>query len=107
MKNLHELRITALTHIEAGQFGKRNLIDLTNANIDTETDPQIKTYVTQMQDESDLFDKAVLQIQKNEETDVLAELDHERDSSVIILNRQFKVFELSRVPAEIGAFRSL
>jgi hypothetical protein len=107
MKNLHELRGASLTHTEAGQFIKRNLTDLATAKIDLEADIHIKKYVAQMQADSDQFDKALQQIKKKEETDVLAELDHERDISLKILNRQLKVFELSKSPAEIEAFKSL
>jgi hypothetical protein len=107
MKNLHELRGASLTHTEAGQFIKRNLSDLATANIDLETDIHIKNYITQMQADSNQFDKALQQIQKKEETDVLAELDRERDASFTILNRQLKVFELSKNPAETAAFKSL
>src|SRR5688572_15348179 len=98
MKTLHDLRIAGLMHVEAGQLIKRNLTDLATAGIVTDTDIHIKNYVTQMQADSNLFDKALLQIQKSEETAVLMELDNKRDTSVSVLNRQLKVFELSNVP---------
>lgn len=107
MKELHNLRLTGLTHLEAGQFVKRNLADLTAANVNTATDVHIKNYITQMQTDSALFDKALLQLQKNEETDELAALDHERDMSYMFMYRQFKVYELSKVPAELAAYKSL
>jgi len=107
MKNLHELRGASLTNTEVGQFIKRNLTDLTTAKIDLEADIHIKNYIDQMQADSDQFDKALMQIQKKEETDVLVELDHQRDASLTILNRQFRVYELSKIPDEIAAFKSL
>jgi len=107
MKNLHDLRIASLMHVEAGQLIKRNLSDLATADTNIDTDIHIKSYVTKMQTDSNLFDKALLQIQKNEETDVLRVLDDARDTSVSILNRQLKVFELSDIPAETAAYNSL
>lgn len=107
MKFLHELRPSSLTHVEAGQLIKSNLTDLVTASIGTTADIHINNYVTQMEDDSELFDKALLQTQKNEETDVLLELDRTRDGSISIFSRQLKVYELSNVPAETAAYRSL
>lgn len=104
---LHKLRATALTNLEAGQLIKSSVKDLETAGIKTATDVHINRYVNQMITDSSEFDKGLLQIKKNQETDELARLDQVRDMSLIAFNRQLKVYELSINPAFVTAYKAV
>ena len=107
MKTLHKLKISKLHNLEAGQLVKRNLDDLSAAGIDVNTDIHIKEYVARMQSDSNEFDNALFQIKKNEETAVIAKLDHERDQAFSSLNMQINVYRLSEDEAQKVAYQPL
>jgi hypothetical protein len=96
-----------LTHLEAGQLVKTTLKDLQTGNVNTSNDVNISNYVAKIANHIVVYDKALLQIQKNEESDKLAALDYRRDMDLAIFRRQLKVYSLSRKPAETAAFQSL
>lgn len=104
---LHKLKATALTNLEAGQLIKTSIKDLNTAGINTATDSHINNYVHQMSTDSDLFDKGLLQIKKNEETEVLLNLDHVRDLNLSAFNRQLKVYELSTDAGIVTAYKAI
>jgi Family of unknown function (DUF6261) len=104
---LHKLTATALTHLEAGQLIKSNIKDLETANITTTTDVHINNYVQKMIADTEVYDKGLLQIRKNEETEELAALDQIRDLSIGTFNKQLNVFSNTRIPARMIAYKSL
>lgn len=77
-----------LTHLETGQLIKSSVKDLEIAAINTTTEVRIKNYVNQMIADIGLFDKGLLKIKKNQETEELARLDQMRDLSLTAFNRQ-------------------
>jgi len=104
---LHKLKITRLTHLEAGQLIKSSIKDLETAAISTVTDTHVDAYVHKMAADSILFDKGLLQIKKNQETEDIAKLDVERDVSLAAFNRQLKVYELDVNPEFKTAFKAI
>jgi hypothetical protein len=107
METLHNLKATALFNLEAGQFVKSNITDLGTAGINLSTDPIIENYVSQMTTDSNSMDLALIQIRKQQETDALEVLDQNRDSSFVRLNMQLRVFQKSRIIAEVAAYNTL
>lgn len=104
---LHKLNVARLTHLEAGQLIKTSIKDLETAAINTATDIHINSYVNQMIANSAEFDKGLIQIKKNQETEELARLDQVRDLSLTAFNRQLKVYELSINPAFVAAYKAV
>lgn len=104
---LHKLSLAKLTHLEAGQLIKSNIKDLETAGIDTTTDTHINKYVQKMVADSELYDKGLLQIKKNEETEELARLDHVRDLCIGAYNKQLDVFENTRNANKLLAYKAL
>lgn len=104
---LHKLNVARLTHLEAGQLIKSSIKDLETAAINTATDIHINSYVNKMVTDSVEFDKGLLQIKKNQETEELAHLDQVRDLSLTAFNRQLKVYELSINPAFVTAYKAV
>ena len=104
---LRKLNIARLTHLEAGQLIKSSIKDLETAAINTATDTHINSYVTKMVTDSVLFDKGLLQIKKNQETEEIARLDDLRDLSLTAFNRQLKVYELSINPLFVAAYKAV
>lgn len=104
---LHKLNVARLTHLEAGQLIKSSIKDLETAAINPATDTHINSYVNQMVTDSAEFDKGLLQIKKNQETEEIARLDHFRDLSLSAFNRQLKVYELSINPVFVTAYKAV
>jgi len=104
---LHKLNSARLTHLEAGQLIKSSIKDLETAAINTATDTHINSYVTKMVTDSALFDKGLLQIKKNKETEEIARLDQLRDLSLTAFNRQLKVYELSINPLFVASYKAV
>ncbi len=104
---LQNLNIARLTHLEAGQLIKTSIKDLQTAAINTATDTHINSYVNQMVTDSALFDKALLQIKKNQETEEIARLDLLRDLTLSAFNRQLKVYELSINSAVVASYKAV
>jgi hypothetical protein len=107
MKSLNTLNLNKLSHLEIGQFIKRNLEDLGVAKTDLKADANLQAYTEKLKAAVESFDQAIIQIKKLEETEVLTILDTDRDKAFAILKRQIDVFELSDVKAESDAFHSL
>ena len=107
MKSLHKLQTNRLSHLEMGQFVKRNIEDLEVAKIDFKADPYVQAYIEKLKSAVATFDLAILQVKKQEETKVLSVLDTDRDEAFAMLKRQIRVFELSDVKVEADAFNSL
>jgi len=107
MKSLRKLSVHRLSHLEMGQFVKRNIEDLGVAKTDLKADPHIQAYIEKLKSAVATFDLAILQIKKQEETKILSDLDENRDEAFAILKRQISVFELSDEKAEADAFDSL
>ncbi len=104
---LHKLNLAKLSHLEAGQLIKSNIKDLETAGIDTATDIHINNYVQKMEADTVLYDKGLLQIKKNEETEELARLDRVRDLSIGAFFKQLDVFENTRNANKLIAFKAL
>jgi hypothetical protein len=104
---LKALNLSNLTHVEAGQLVKTTLKDLQTNGISTKTDVHVNNYVNQLIAKTVIYDKGLLQIVKNEETEKLAELDRSRDLDIAIFRRQFKVFSLSKKSIERAAYKSM
>jgi hypothetical protein len=104
---LHKLSIARLTHLEAGQLIKSSIKDLETAGIIITTDTHINDYVHQMSTDSELYDKGLLQIKKNQETEEIANLDHNRDLSLAAFKRQLNVYELSTNAAIVAAYNAV
>jgi Family of unknown function (DUF6261) len=107
MKKLHNLKISALYHIEAGQLVKRNIEDLTKAGINLTFDPIVQNYVSQMTADTTQMDLALTQIRERQETQELEALDIKRDTSVRVLRMQLKIYASSNIPEELTAYNTL
>ncbi len=102
-----KFNVAGLTLTEAGQLVKTTLKDLQTANIPIGNDANIKKYVNLLQDHSVVYDKGLLQTQQNEESKLIANLDHSRDRDLAIFRKQLKVYSLSKKPEEQQAYQSL
>jgi hypothetical protein len=107
MKKLHNLNLSKLYHLEAGQLVKSNITNLATAGIDLATDGSIQNYITQLTADSQQMDLALLQIQAQQETDELETLDMKRDTSVRVLRMQLNIYKSSDNPAEVAAYKVL
>ena len=106
-KELQALSIGHLTNLEAGQVVKRNLTDIATVPVAEITDAILKAYLTSLATKEVNYDKALVQVQKNDETIKLVAADEKRDISVVALGAAIHLGRLSDVPAEVLAATSL
>lgn len=106
-KELQALTIGHLTNLEAGQVVKRNLTDIATLPSSEITDTIIKDYLISLTSKEVDYDKALVQVQKNDETAKLVIADEKRDVSVVALGVSIHLGRLSDVPAEVDAATSL
>lgn len=106
-QELESLRLAALTHMEAGQLIKRHLADFGTINTTLLTNAPFNKYLQVLTNRSALYEKALAQIRKNEETDKIVRADSERDMAVEAFSRALKLYAVSDVAAEVDASKSL
>lgn len=106
-QTLEPLRLAALTNMEAGQLIKRHLADFGTIDPALLTNAPFNKYVQALTSQSALYEKALAQIQKNEETDKIASADGERDTATEAFSRALKLYAVSDVAEEVEASRSL
>jgi hypothetical protein len=104
MKELNKLRLTALTHLEFGQHLKSVTTGINKFDV---VDVNLKNYLSKIAIEIVDYDKAMLQIQKSDETAKIVDADHVRDVAISAFMRQLSVYELSENETEISAFKSI
>lgn len=105
MKELHSLSLTRLTNLEFGQHVKSvtqgiNILNIVN-------DDSLRNYQTELTVKVGNYDKAMLQIQKSDETEKIVNADYVRDIAISALTRYLNVFQLSENKEEVLSFKSL
>ncbi len=104
---LEPLSPSALTNMEAGQLFRRHLSDLATIDASLLTDAPFNTYVEQISNQSEVFENAIAQVRKNEETQKIVDADASRDKAVSSFNLALKLHASADDPAEVEASRSL
>ncbi|MEM0541035.1 DUF6261 family protein [Flavobacterium sp. j3] len=104
---LQKCNLSRLTLIEGGQIVKSTLKDLETKGIDLNTDVNVKGYASQLVAELVIYDKGLLQTQKNDETREIERLDSLRDTDLAIYRRKFRAFSLTKNAQERDAYTKL
>jgi hypothetical protein len=109
MKILEPLNLTRLTNLEFGQHIKSVVGNITQPSGGTSivTDASLLAYLGSLTASSTLYDKALVQIPKSDETAKIVASDKIRDTAITAAQRYLSVFELSALEAEQLAFASL
>ncbi len=109
MKTLETISLTRLSVLEFGQHIKSIITNISQLGGGPGfiTDASLLNYLGQLQSKSDVYDQALVQIAKSDETDKIIAADKVRDMAVSAATRYLNVFELSEVEAEKLAFASL
>jgi hypothetical protein len=104
---LQPLLVSRLTNLEGGQLMKRHLNDLGTINPALMTDVPFTTYVKDLTRYADLYEKALVQVRKNEETKKIMLADSVRDKALEAFGKALKLYAVSDDAAEIEASRVL
>jgi hypothetical protein len=96
-----------LTNMEGGQLMKRHLNDLRSVNSSLLTDVPFNAYVKDLTGNADLYEKALAQVRKNEETEKIAGADDVRDLALDAFGKALKLYAVSDDEAEVEASRGL
>ena len=104
---LEALRLAGLTNMEAGQFIRRNLEDLATIDQTLLIDVPFNAYVQGIIQQKALYENALAQVRKNEETEKIDLADKDRDKSADAFGRALKLYAISDDPEEVEASRGL
>ncbi len=105
MKELHSLSLGKLSVLEFGQHLKT--VNNGIATLGFPVDADFKAYHNKSNLEIVDYDKAMLQVQKSDETEKIVAADRLRDNAISATTRQLSVFELSENENEVLAYKSL
>lgn len=109
MKQLEPVNLARLTGLEFGQHTKsifRDISELGNGS-DFIKDAVYKNYLNKFNNDSLVYDQAMVQIAKSSETEKIVNADYVRDRSFSAISRYLSVFEVSDVPEEVQAFKNI
>ena len=104
---LEPLKISVLTNMEAGQLMNRHLSDLATIDSSLLTNAPYNNYVQKIGTKMELYQNALAQVQKSEETEKIGLADAARDKAISAFNMALKLHAASDDPAEVEASRSL
>ena len=105
--NLETLSASTLTNMEFGQLILRILSDLATIDPSLLTNEAYNNYVQKLKNLVELYEKALAQVQKNEETEKIEQADGSRDKSVGAFGLGLRLYALSDDPEEVEASRGL
>lgn len=104
---LEPLTTSALTNMEAGQLFRRHLGDLGTIDAALLTDAPFNNYVQQISNQAVVYENALAQVRKNEETQKIMVADDARDKAVSAFGLALKLHAAADDPAEVEASRGL
>lgn len=105
MKTLHEVSLSRMSNLEFGQHVKSARTGIIASS--TITDAILQNYLTTTDTSSIAYDRAMVQVTKNDETVKITVADARRDLAVRAFLRYVTVFELSEDHGELDAFASI
>jgi hypothetical protein len=105
--SLQSLRVSALSNLEAGQLINRHLEDLGTIDPALLTDEPFNNYLLELTTYSDKYERALAQIQKNEETLAISLADKDRDRAHSSCTRCLSLYAISDDPEEVESSRIL
>jgi len=104
---LEALKKPSLTHLEVGQLIKRHLSDLDTIDPALKTDAPFNGYVNDLAAKVTNYQKGLAQVQMNEDTQKVVLADASRDKANSAFGTGLKLYDLSDIPEEVEASRSL
>jgi hypothetical protein len=109
MKKLEPVNLARLTGLEFGQHAKSIYQDISKLGNGSAfiKDLVYKNYLDKFNNDAVAFDKAMVQISKSSETEKIVNADYIRDRSFSALSRYLSVFEVSNLPDEVQALKTI
>ena len=114
-KELEPLTLSHLTNFEVGQLVKSHLTEIgklgTTQNPPNEgpwfTDTSLNVYFGRLTNAESVYELALVQVRKNDETEKIEKADKVREKAVSAFNRAIKTHLLSEDSEEVEAAKSL
>lgn len=104
---LEPLTTSTLTNLEAGQLIRRHLTDWGTIDATLKTNAPLNKYFQSLTSKVEVYEKAILQVRKNEETERVVNADAARDKAITAFGFALKLYAVSDVDEELEASRSL
>jgi len=105
--DLEPLKSSFLTSMEFGQLMNRHLKDLATIDQALLTDQPYNAYLQQIAGKLIIYEKGLMQVHKNVETDKISRANHARDKAIVAFSMNLKLYQLSDDQAEVDASRIL
>jgi hypothetical protein len=104
---IEPLTTSTLTNLEAGQLIRRHLSDWGALDATLKTNAPLNKYFQALTAKVEVYEKAINQVRKNEETEKIEKADAARDKANTAFSFGLKLYAVSDVDEEIEASRSL
>ena len=104
---LESLKVSRLQVMEAGQLTSRTINDVGTIDPALKTDVPYNNYVTKLGDISELYFRALAQVRKREETELIVKADGFRDKTISSFKMAIKLHLAAIDPEEAEAARGL
>lgn len=99
---------TSLLHnLESGQFIERLLLDFQGTGLNINTDPEFKIIYNDLVAQSPIYNAALAQVFAKQESELLFNLDHQRDKKITALRTACNVYRDTDDAAKKAAFAKL
>lgn len=103
----YPINLSALKYLETGQFIIRFISDFQSTGVNASTDPDFNTLYLSLQEQSPVYDSALMQIRAKALSEVLFGQDRIRDKKFFTLRRAIFVYRYSDEEAKQIAYRIL
>ena len=99
---------TSLLHnLESGQFIQRFFLDFQGTGLNINTDPEFKIIYNDLLGQTPNYVAALAQVAAQQESEILFNLDHQRDRKITAVRTAWKVFNDSDDVAKKAAYNKL
>lgn len=104
---LEPLTTSTLTNLEAGQLIRRHLTDWGTIEAALKTNAPLNKYFQALTAKVEVYEKAIIQVRKSEETEKIVNADAARDKAITAFSLALKLYAASDNDGELEASRSL
>ena len=104
---LQKINLARLRHAEMGQLVERWIQDAQKVGVDPTKDADLNRLYTAIQNILPTYNRALDQVRGQEESEKIADLDHERDQCMIALRTVVRAYQNSKNEAEYTAYKRL
>ena len=101
------INLQKLHNLESGQFIERLFLDFQGTGLNINTDPEFKIIYNDLVAQSPIYNAALAQVFAKQESEMLFNLDHQRDKKITAIRTAYNVYRDTDDAAKKTAFAKL